>query len=221
MTALHPALHPFTKLSNRLLRPPWRIPLHSGQEQGWRPLPSPPASRATHQAPHTHHGESGDLLMAQVRHGAPWLHCRPSSHPPLRPSGHPYPSQGQLFSWSLLPTSQGPHSQGCGAKSSTTPLLFFAVLVSIVVGGDWVSHSSPRSEMLGLSVCLSSKSLSEGRKGMKGRAEPEPREKFCPRFLGEDVQWHSQGKGSSLPHLLGSNLDCLHRGPGWASRTPH
>lgn len=75
--------------------------------------------------------------------------------------------------------------------------------------------------MLGLSVCLSSKLLSEGRKDVKGRAESEPREKFCPRTLGEDVRWHSQGKGSILPHLLGSNLDCLHRGPAWASRTPH
>lgn len=75
--------------------------------------------------------------------------------------------------------------------------------------------------MLGLSVCLSSKLLLEGRKGLNGRAEPEPREKFCPRSLGEDVRCHSQEKGSSLPHLLGSNLDCLCRGPGWASRTPH
>lgn len=88
-------------------RPPWRSPLHPGQEWDWRPSSSSPASRAMH---HTHCGESGDLLMAQMRHRAPWRHCRPSSHPLLRPPGPPCPSQGQLFLQSLLPASQGPHS---------------------------------------------------------------------------------------------------------------
>lgn len=173
-----------------------------------------------HQASHTTvgrasaHGPDG----TQGTLGTLQILFPPSSETPRSPLSLP---RTVIFTVTAAHFSGAPFPQGYGAKSCTTPLLFFAVLVSIVVRGDWVSHSSPRSEMLGLAVCLSSKLLSEGRKGMKGRADPEPREKFFPRSLGEDVQLHSQGKGSSLPHLLGSNLDCLHRGPGWASRTPH
>lgn len=177
------ALHPFTKLSNRLLRPPWRSPLHSGQEQGWRAASSSPASRAMH---HTHCGENRDLLMAQMRHGALWPHCRPSSHHLLRPPG-PLLSLPKIVIFTVTAAHflGAPFPQGCGASpASHYCFFFFAVLVSIVVGGDWVSHSSPRSEMLGLSVCPSSKLLSEGRKGLNGRAEPEPRQKILAQAPG-------------------------------------
>lgn len=143
---------------------------------------------AVHQASHTHHRESGDLLMAQMRDTGCLGHIADPLPDPLQdPQLTQSLPRTVIFTVAAAHISGAMFPQGHGEKSCTTPLLFFAVLVFVVVGGDWVSHSSPRSEMLGLPVCLSSQLLAKGRKGMKGRAEPKPRENFPPWFLGEDV----------------------------------
>lgn len=64
-------------------------------------------------------------------------------------------------------------------------------------------------------VChLSSQLLAEGRKGMKGRMELKPREKFL-WFLDEDVQWYLSRERKDLAATARVILDCLRRRPGW------
>ena len=123
----------------------------AGAGLGATAILSHPWSR--HQASHTRHGESRDHLIAQMRQGAPQPHCRSSSQP-LRDPQVPAPSLPRtvIFIMAAAHFSGPTFPWGHGEKSFTLSPLFFAVLVSIIVGGDWVSWSAPRSQMLGLAV---------------------------------------------------------------------